>query len=330
MSKGNPYSVEYVMARDKCTIDEAQHTVNELKQRTKYKGRSKPPASPYDPNYIMKRENISYEDAVVFIDQWKENKSTSLSNFIKKHGDEIGREKYRKWYNSSLKKGTEGNGPARSRFSKHYYIKHGSTEEEAIVLAKQYNKENSPLHVEYYMKRGYTLLYANSEIRKIHDKKLGIDGYYEKLIADGFTDDEAKQAVKSARGHCSIENLGAELFAERMAKTRSTFESKGLWLPLDDLSDYQAYCKLVWQYTNKHELASMHGYNMRGRAGITGATHLDHKYSISAGYINGVPPEVIGSYCNLEFIPWEENVKKQNKCTITREYIEGQYENNKN
>lgn len=45
--------------------------------------------------------------------------------------------------------------------------------------------------------------------------------------------------------------------------------------------------------------------------------HLDHKFSIKAGYINNVSPNIIGHYQNLELLPANQNLKKNAKCSIT-------------
>ena len=44
---------------------------------------------------------------------------------------------------------------------------------------------------------------------------------------------------------------------------------------------------------------------------------LDHKYSKHQGFLNNVPPEVIGHYSNLQMIPRHSNRKKYNKCSVT-------------
>jgi hypothetical protein len=49
--------------------------------------------------------------------------------------------------------------------------------------------------------------------------------------------------------------------------------------------------------------------------------HLDHKYSIAEGFKNKVPPEVIGSIYNLEFIPCNANTRKGTKCSIKLEEL---------
>ena len=44
---------------------------------------------------------------------------------------------------------------------------------------------------------------------------------------------------------------------------------------------------------------------------------LDHKFSKTEGFLNNVPPEVIGHYANLELISKNENRSKRTKCSIT-------------
>lgn len=48
---------------------------------------------------------------------------------------------------------------------------------------------------------------------------------------------------------------------------------------------------------------------------------LDHKFSKHQGFINDVPPEVIGHYTNLQLIPRHSNRKKYSKCSITLEEL---------
>lgn len=279
--------------------------------------------SVYDPNYIMEREGITYDEAVEYVNEYKKNKATSKENFIKKYGKEKGLEAYNEWFSSSLKRGHDSNSP-KSKFSKEYYLKRGYSIEESFDLAKKYQHENSPLHIEYYIKRGKDIDYARKSIRKIHDKKIGVDGYRSKLEKDGFTYDEITSIIKDNRGHFSREKLGDDEFERRASKIRKTFEQNGVWIPLDDLSDYELYRREVWEYTNRNDLTNLENYEKRGLAGKEGAYHLDHKYSIFYGYVNGVPPEMIGSLNNLVFIPWEENVKKNKNCSVTLEEL---YEN---
>lgn len=281
----------------------------------------------YDPKYISKRENISLEEAEKYIEEYKDKKSTSKNNFIKKYGKVEGEKRYESWYNSTLKKGNNLTGGFKSKFSKEYYLKRGFSDSESIEMALKYQYENSPLHIEYYIKRNKTFEYARKAIRKIHDKKIGKDYYRILLESQGYDNDEIDIIIKEKRTTLCREKMGEKRFEQAISKMRKTFEAKGLWVPLDDMSDYMKYKKEVIRYTNMNNISEMENADKRGLAGSEGSYHLDHKFSIQQGYINKVPPEVIGSSSNLIFIPWEENVSKQAKCSIDLEEL---YENQKN
>lgn len=49
--------------------------------------------------------------------------------------------------------------------------------------------------------------------------------------------------------------------------------------------------------------------------------HLDHKFSIKAGFINKIDPKYIGHRYNLELIPAMDNMRKNAKCSITIEKL---------
>ena len=324
MKKANPYDPTYIMKRDNCSFAEAEEYIKSLKEKSAWnKGKKIKKANPYDPTYIMKRDNCSFAEAEEYIKQYKQHKATTLSNFIKRYGKEIGTEKYNSWKNKSLAKGWEiskKNGKSQSKFSPEYYIRHGYNRHDAYKMAIQWQHENSPLHIEYYIKRGKDIEYARKMIRKIHDKKIGRDCYREYLEnTTDYTKQEIDKIIKESRGNFSKEKLDIQQFNERIYKTRKTFERKGIWIPLSDLSDYELYRREVWKYTDKNDLSSLENYEKRGRAGVPGAYHLDHKFSISRGFIEGISPDIIGSIQNLEFITWEDNVRKQGKCSILKE-----------
>jgi hypothetical protein len=53
--------------------------------------------------------------------------------------------------------------------------------------------------------------------------------------------------------------------------------------------------------------------------------HLDHKFSVIKGFIEGISPEIIGSIYNLEIIPRIDNVRKNSGCSITKEELLEKY-----
>ena len=80
---------------------------------------------------------------------------------------------------------------------------------------------------------------------------------------------------------------------------------------------FEKYKNDVIKVTKKQPLYKLSNYDKRGNSGIEGAYHLDHKYSILEGFKNNISPNIIGDIKNLEFISWEDNIKKRAKCSIT-------------
>ena len=91
--------------------------------------------------------------------------------------------------------------------------------------------------------------------------------------------------------------------------------SYGEYLKIED--DYKKYKNDVMRITNQQRIDELSNYQKRGNSGVEGVYHLDHKYSILEGFKNKISPTIIGGIKNLEFIPWEENIKKRTKNSIT-------------
>jgi transposase-like protein len=86
---------------------------------------------------------------------------------------------------------------------------------------------------------------------------------------------------------------------------------------LKNLSEFKKYKKKVMSVTRKQPIHKLLNYEKRGVSGLEGNYHLDHRFSILEGFIQNISPDMIGGIKNLLFIPWEENVKKRTKCSIT-------------
>lgn len=83
----------------------------------------------------------------------------------------------------------------------------------------------------------------------------------------------------------------------------------------------QIYYKAVRRLTSKQPIHLLEHYIKRGRAGSIGGYHLDHKFSIYEGLRQNIPPYVIAHISNLEFIPWQKNTSKIQKCSISKEEL---------
>lgn len=106
---------------------------------------------------------------------------------------------------------------------------------------------------------------------------------------------------------------------ESIDKAIQTKIEKGIIWKKDDPSytEFKKYRRKVYYWTSKNNLTLLENYEKRGRTGY----HLDHKYSISEGFKNNVPPKVIGSIDNLEFICYTDNLSKGTSCSITLENL---------
>jgi len=95
------------------------------------------------------------------------------------------------------------------------------------------------------------------------------------------------------------------------------------------LPEIRKYYQKVRATTNQQPLDMLENYNKRGQSGVDGTYHLDHKYSIAEGFKNNIDPEIIGNIINLEMIPWEENLMKNQKCSITKRELLTIYKHDK-
>lgn len=90
---------------------------------------------------------------------------------------------------------------------------------------------------------------------------------------------------------------------------------------LNIIDEYYKYELKVLKITRQQPINKLPNHDKRGNSGVNGAFHLDHKFSIIEGFKNGIQPEIIANIKNLEFIPWEENLKKRANCSITIEQL---------
>mgnify|MGYP003383971794 CR=1 FL=1 len=89
---------------------------------------------------------------------------------------------------------------------------------------------------------------------------------------------------------------------------------------------FKKYHQQVRTITNRQPLQELDNFDKRGKAGIEGAYHLDHIYSIIDGFKNDVDPNIIGSIVNLQMIPWEENLVKNSNSWLKLDELEKLFE----
>jgi endogenous inhibitor of DNA gyrase (YacG/DUF329 family) len=90
------------------------------------------------------------------------------------------------------------------------------------------------------------------------------------------------------------------------------------------------YYNQVRLETNKSWYNNFYRINGEGPNKRSKDVHLDHIYSISEGFRNNVPPEIIGHWTNLRLISKIENSSKGTKCHKTLEQLYEDYIKNGN
>ena len=86
-------------------------------------------------------------------------------------------------------------------------------------------------------------------------------------------------------------------------------------------NEYSVYVKEVWRITEtsyKDNISLINPDNLpRGHKEY----HLDHKYSMAQGFIEKLPPDVIGSFHNLQILWYKDNISKGADCSISKEAL---------
>lgn len=102
---------------------------------------------------------------------------------------------------------------------------------------------------------------------------------------------------------------------DAIPKGNQTKADKGMIIDPAERSRFYMYKNVVMYVTSIYKDDIRKGY-VTGLCGTDGAYQIDHKYSITHGYQNGVSPLLIGGKHNLEMITWEENISKYTKSSI--------------
>lgn len=134
-----------------------------------------------------------------------------------------------------------------------------------------------------------------------------------------------QKGLKTRLTHLSnIDEFGrngySQLASKAIVKGNLTKAENGLILDPSVRDEFYRYKSIVLYLTEKVRHQITKGYKT-GLAGVPGAYHIDHIYSIMNGYKNQISPLVIGSPLNLQMIPWKENLSKHSKSLITIEEL---------
>jgi len=110
-------------------------------------------------------------------------------------------------------------------------------------------------------------------------------------------------------------------------RCRICYDKKRHDISVDSKSEWELYKSLVLRYTNinyKKYINIINPLNLK-RGHSKSSYNLDHKFSISEGFKNGILPIIIGSHHNLEMLNSIDNYSKSKKCSITSEHLFNEY-----
>lgn len=102
---------------------------------------------------------------------------------------------------------------------------------------------------------------------------------------------------------------------DRISQTKY---EKGYIIPREFKTDeLEKYYSDVWYYTNISYNKFYSDININNVKRGHRTYHLDHKISITYGFINNIDPSIIGHKCNLEILYYKDNLIKGTKCSLS-------------
>jgi hypothetical protein len=134
------------------------------------------------------------------------------------------------------------------------------------------------------------------------------------IIMNNYPELHKEMHIKSANTmKNNIDENGNNHYERR---TLQNYEN-GIWTRQEDKSDLDHYRTKVFKvmYKFKEEIKQLENFDKRGYVN-QGKYHLDHKFSIIAGFKQNIPPHIIGNINNLEMILGRNNLIKNRKCSI--------------
>lgn len=124
-------------------------------------------------------------------------------------------------------------------------------------------------------------------------------------------------------------------------KMRKIFESKGMWIPLDQKNDKEIYykesnwiCRMYDLITDNNQIILLKERGIFNSKNNSIGVVRDHMYSRKSGFENRVFPEILRHPCNCQLIPRDVNTIKyfknnDNVLTLEELFIKIQNYNKK-
>lgn len=183
----------------------------------------------------------------------------------------------------------------------------------------------APSNINYWKDRGYSVELSNTQlgnkcktievyIKDLAPKSNAIVKCVCDICSSEFENRYSRNTDTCYPCYKSIKMTGNTLGS--VNKGKPNFKNRGpnspRWNP--NKSALAKYRAEVYRYTRLQPIDLLKNSDKpRGKCGVDGAYQLDHIISIKEGFERGIDAESIGDFCNLQFIPWEENLNKRHK-----------------
>lgn len=309
--------------------DSYSETYYQLKYGNKweqyYQARQSNRPKPYSIEYYTSK-GLTHEEAIVQISKLKEKTAPSVEKYIQKYGEIDGPimfkntcRRHKNYIDYWISKCGGDRGQAEELFDNYkrtsnakcvdFYLKNGYTQEQSVSLISKHQLTYAGVHRQYYENKGYTSEEIDAIMKQINDKK----------------DSASMEFIKTKYPE---ENL-IEFYEEYNRTKSSRYREFGV-LAKDDPAETerQSYYLAVRYFTRMNIRLLDECPGTVGK--YIGNYHIDHIFSIDAGYRQGVDPKVIGSIVNLQWMLSEENSSKRQRCDITHEELLRKYKDYEN
>lgn len=134
------------------------------------------------------------------------------------------------------------------------------------------------------------------------------------------------KGCKNKKTDITKEKLYGDSKFNNSMKMIKTKEEKGIYIPIESVSDFKKYRKIVNRITNKNRKKLFHSWdgidfydkqnileNLNLSSNNMKYPTIDHKISLYQGFKENIPPYIIGGIDNLCITKREINLLKSNK-----------------
>lgn len=310
LKERSPNSIHFYLKKG-LSLEDAQQALSEYNDKNPFRKKEN---AKCNKEYWLKR-GYNEEEIPELI---RKTYSFSEKDLINRHGEEKGKIKFEKWYNSLLTR-------AQTEII-NICNQQNVSEEQAIFIRNKRKRECSPRTLDYWLKMGYDEETALEKRSKY--QSLNVEKFLRYKIDKGYSLEEAQDLLKQKVDSCSIYaivkrykcSLEEAIEIQEKIKRFDTRVVKGISVSLEKRTELEQYSFNVWRETNMNWRIYQDFINpeniKRGKK-----YHLDHKYSIIQGFLDNIDYKIIGSPINLEIIPGSENCKKQGKCSIEKQQL---------